>query len=133
MKISDQTIDLELIRRIREISGEDIYQCMQCGTCAGACPLRELADLSPTRIIHLLHLGRRAEAIQANTARLCASCHACEARCPRGIDLPRVMEAIRLLTLRNNENFIEPFELEKRMFDEVPTIALVAAFRKHTA
>ena len=133
INISNRTIDLEFIRKIKDISGQDIYKCMQCGTCAGACPMRELMDFSPTRIIHLIHIGQLNKVSDSNTVWLCASCHTCEARCPREIELPKVMEAIRILTLRKNEDYIAPFEIEKERINELPPIAMVATFRKHTA
>ncbi len=36
VKITDKTVNLDFIRKIRDISGEDVYKCMQCGTCAAA-------------------------------------------------------------------------------------------------
>jgi hypothetical protein len=43
------------------------------------------------------------------------------------------MEAIRLLTLRENEDYVVPFEIKKEEIRDLPPIAMVAAFRKHTA
>lgn len=131
ISITDRTIDLELIRKIKEISGQNVYKCMQCGTCAGACPMRELMDYGPTRIIHMLHFGQGDKLVDSRTVWLCASCHECQARCPRGIEIPKVMEAVRLLTLRQNRNYIEPFEIEE--IRELPQIAAVSSFRKLTA
>ncbi len=131
MDISCRTIDQEMIDKIKEISGQDVYKCMQCGTCAAACPMRDIMDLSPTRLVHMIHFGRRSEVTSANTTWICASCLMCQVRCPRGIDVPRVMEAVRQLTLRLNENYIEPFEIEG--VGELPQIAAVSTFRKHTA
>ncbi|MGD8227745.1 MAG: hypothetical protein PVI20_08190, partial [Desulfobacteraceae bacterium] len=68
-----------------------------------------------------------------NTCWVCAACHSCNVRCPRGVDLPRVMEALRLMTLRKNKNYIEPSELPADTVKECPQIALVAGFRKLTS
>jgi heterodisulfide reductase subunit C len=43
------------------------------------------------------------------------------------------MEAIRLMTLRKNKNYIEPSELPAETVKECPQIALVAGFRKLTS
>ena len=131
--ISDKTVDSEFIRKIEEISGEAFHKCMQCGTCSGSCPMIENMVLSPRKIIQMANFGLKDNVRAANTAWVCASCHTCLVRCPRGIDLPKIMEAIRLLTLRENENYIEPFEIEKERIEELPQIALVSCFRKHTA
>ena len=43
------------------------------------------------------------------------------------------MEAIRQLTLRKNENFVEPSKLPAETVKEVPQIAMVSCFRKMTS
>ena len=58
---------------------------------------------SPRKIMHLTGWGQRDVLVSANTPWICASCHACEVRCPRGIDIPRVMESLRQLFLREND------------------------------
>ena len=54
-------------------------------------------------------------------------------RCPRGIDVPRVFEAVRQITLRQNVDLINPQEIPKETMAEAPQIAFVSAFRKLTA
>jgi hypothetical protein len=43
------------------------------------------------------------------------------------------MEAIRLMTLRKNKNFIEPSQLPAEILKAYPGIAFVTAFRKLTS
>ena len=81
----------------------------------------------------LAQWGQKESLLSVNTPWVCASCHTCEVRCPRGIDIPRVMESLRQVILRQNENHIQPCEVDKEKFDELPQIALVSTFRKHTA
>jgi heterodisulfide reductase subunit C len=71
--------------------------------------------------------------LTARTPWVCASCLACTARCPRGIDLAKVMEAIRLITLRENIDHVRLSELSKETIAELPQMALISSFRKHTA
>ncbi len=131
--LSDKTIDMDFIEKVAVVSGEPVKKCMQCGTCAGVCPMDASTDLNPRRVIHLAQLGQREQVMKANFAWMCASCHVCEVRCPRGLDIPKIIEAIRLIQLRSNENFVEPFEIEAELVEEMPQIAMVSAFRKHTA
>ncbi|HDH57688.1 MAG TPA: 4Fe-4S dicluster domain-containing protein [Bacteroidetes bacterium] len=131
--ISDQTVIQDFVRKVEEISGEKISKCMQCGTCTGSCPMIAEMQISPRRIVLLTKFGQQEQVTGANTVWLCASCHTCLVRCPRGLDLPKVMEAIRLVTLRMNENYIEPFEIDSETIEDLPPIALVSCFRKHTA
>jgi len=63
----------------------------------------------------------------------CASCHSCTVRCPRGIDIAKVMEALRLLVLRTSTNYIEPSRIPAEKLKEYPGIMMVAGFRKLTS
>ncbi len=131
--INGRTVDQDFIERVEEISGQNIKQCMQCGTCSASCPMEEGMDMSPRKVMHLTQMGLREYVESANTVWICASCHTCETRCPRGVDLPRVMEAIRLLTLRKNKDAVDPNQLEATVIDEAPQVAMVGCFRKLTA
>jgi heterodisulfide reductase subunit C len=133
LKITDVTHDEEFIRKVEEVSGENIHKCMQCGTCTGGCPMLGDMDLTPRQILLLSHYGLKEKVTDSNTVWLCASCNTCFSRCPRGIDIPKVMEAVRQLTLRENKNHIEPNKISKEVLRDAPQIALVSCFRKHTS
>ena len=133
IEISEKTVKREFIEKVKHLSGQDINKCFQCGTCGGACPMSGQMDTMPRRVMRMAQLGLEEQAQAAKTCWTCASCHTCSVMCPRGIDLARVMEAIRQLTLRKNLNHIEPSKLEKETIKEMPQIALVSCFRKMTA
>ncbi len=133
LKISKHTIDDQFRRKVREISGQNFQQCFQCGTCSGSCPMNEEMSILPRQVMILLQYGQ-AEALDlANTQWVCASCHTCLVRCPREIDIPRVMEALRLIRLRQNINQVEPSSLKPEELEELPKIAMVSGFRKMTS
>jgi heterodisulfide reductase subunit C len=90
-------------------------------------------DIFTRRVMHLLQLGLVDAVITQKMAYLCASCHTCQVRCPRGIEIPRVVEALRLITLRAGENFVAPESIPAERMREMPQAALVAGFRKFTA
>ena len=131
--ILDKTYDKEFVRKVEEISGENFHKCLQCGTCSGGCPMGDDMDIPPRKIVLMAHFGMKDKIEDSNTVWLCASCHTCFARCPRGLDIPKIMEAIRQVNLRNNVNFIEPSEIGEEDLANLPQIALVSCFRKHTA
>jgi len=131
--ISDKTVKRDFIEKVVKLSGQNIYKCFQCGTCGGACPMSGHMETVPRKIMRMAQLGLEEQVSECNTYWTCASCHTCTVSCPRGIDLARVMEAIRLLTLRKNVNYIEPSELPEEELKELPQIALVSCFRKLTA
>jgi len=122
-----------LIEKLKELSGESVKLCMQCATCTGMCPMTKEMDFSPRMVMHLAQFGLADKLSNLNTYWKCASCHACSVKCPRGIDIAKVMEAFRQQILRKSNNYIEPSAIASEVIAEVPQIALVAGFRKFTS
>ena len=133
IKVNPKTAKKDFIEKLEELSGQNIQQCFQCGTCTGMCPMIEHMDQTPRKIVHMAQLGLEEELEDVEACWICASCHSCNVRCPRGVDLPKVMEALRLLSLRKNKNYIEPSKLDEETIKDCPQIALVAGFRKLTS
>ncbi len=133
LKVSQKNIDSELRRKVMEISGQNVAKCFQCGTCSASCPMSERATATPRRAMLLIQFGQAEALNEVNLPWLCASCHTCEVRCPRGIDIPAVMEAIRQIRLRQNINHVEPSNLQPEDVVELPQIAMVSGFRKFTS
>jgi heterodisulfide reductase subunit C len=123
----------DFIRKVSELSGQNVGLCFQCGTCSAACPNADDVDLLPRQLMRRAQLGLEDDVVGAKTPWICASCLNCTARCPRGIDLARVMEAIRLLRLRENTDYVNPCDLPEETIEELPQMALISSFRKHTA
>lgn len=133
ISIGAQTLSLESIKSVNELSGESVNLCMQCATCTGMCPMAQEMDYSPREVMHMAQFGFESKLADINTYWKCASCYACSVKCPRGIDIAKVMEALRQQTLRKDQNFIEPSKMSEELIKEVPQIALVAGFRKFTS
>ena len=90
-------------------------------------------DMLPNQVIRLLQIGLPELALQCNTIWICASCYMCTVRCPRGIDLSKIMEALRQVNLRENLDYMKIKEIKEEDIFILPQIALVANFRKQTA
>ena len=133
IKISPKTIKKDFIHKVNELSGQNINNCMQCGMCGGSCPMAGQLDALPRKVIRMIQLGLEANVTDCKTFWTCASCHGCTANCPRGVDLAKVMEALRLMTLRKNINYIEPSQISAEDMEDIPQIALVSGFRKLTS
>lgn len=130
--VSTKTVRGQFVTRISEISGQNVFACYQCGLCSAGCPASGAMDVSPNRIMRLVQLGLEGEIARSGTIWLCASCLTCSIRCPRGIDLARVMEALRLIILRKNISHVDLSEISREALLELPQVALVANFRKFT-
>jgi heterodisulfide reductase subunit C len=83
--------------------------------------------------IHYLQFGEIEPVLDARIGEFCASCHTCVVRCPRGIDVPRVFEAVRQVVLRTNTDLVKPQEIPQDTMAEAPQIAFVSTFRKLTS
>lgn len=122
----------DLLRRVEELSGQEVLACYQCGNCSAGCPAAGAMDLLPNQIIRLLQLGQVEAALGARAIWYCAACLQCEARCPKGIDLARLTEALRTLALEKGFRHIEIEELSPETLAEMPQQAFIGGFRKYT-
>jgi quinone-modifying oxidoreductase subunit QmoC len=75
-------------------AGEEIKMCMQCGVCAGSCPLREHMDYPPRQIFAMIRAGKRDEVLNSKSIMLCTSCYTCAVHCPRGVPVIDVMHGL---------------------------------------
>jgi heterodisulfide reductase subunit C len=75
--------------------GEALRDCIQCGTCSGACPMAVHMDLTPRRVIALTRAGLERDVLESATPWLCASCYECQVRCPREIKVTDIMYALK--------------------------------------
>lgn len=90
-----------LLERIERQSGVEIRNCYQCGKCVGSCPVAAHMTAPPRQMMQFIKLGQAKEVLQANSSWYCLTCATCSARCPRELDIPRVMEAVRHLAIRD--------------------------------
>jgi Fe-S oxidoreductase len=86
-------IDPEIMDIIKE-EGADVFKaCYQCGTCTGICPWNQVSRLPVRRIIHQAQLGL--VDFENEDLWKCVSCNLCVQSCPRGVEIPDVMRALR--------------------------------------
>jgi heterodisulfide reductase subunit C2 len=130
-KLSIASVRGKFVGQIEEISGENLLACNQCGKCSAGCPVAFSMDILPNQVIRLAQLGIE-DVLECQTIWTCAACLTCVSRCPKGIDLPRVMEAMRLIAMERSGNRIESNELPPEMVGEVPQLALIGGFRKYS-
>jgi heterodisulfide reductase subunit C len=132
VRLSAQKLQSDFVRRVTSISGQELLACNQCGKCSAGCPVAFAMDTLPSQVIRLAQLGME-EALEANTIWYCASCQTCLSRCPRGVDLPRVMEALRQIVLQEQGDRLSPADLPEDLLIEAPQLAMIGILRKHTS
>src|SRR4030043_949256 len=125
MELSRKDFEKELIVKIEELSGQNIYACYQCGKCSAGCPLVEHMDILPHTIIRLIQLGCENEVLDSKTIWFCSSCLQCMAKCPKGVDLAKIMDALRAVLLRKGIDKMELKEITEELWKKLPQQALV--------
>ena len=132
IEISGRTVHNPLARKVEEVSGQNLFACYQCGNCTAGCPVSFAMDLGPHQVIRYTLLGLESEVLASNTFWICASCLQCTSRCPKGLDIARIMEALRTILLRKKERIdhINTAELTDEIIDRTPQIAFISGFRK---
>ena len=123
----------KILEQILEISGERIQDCIQCAKCSAGCPATSNMDILPHQIIRLLQLGQVEKVIASQTIWNCAACFTCAERCPREIDLAKLMEAVRLtLMRRSGQDYLTADNIPIKIDGRLPQQAIVSAFRKYS-
>jgi len=130
VQISIDTVRGPFVQQVEEISGQDLLSCNQCGKCSAGCPVVAAMDLLPSQVIRMAQLGME-DVLESNTIWICASCLTCGTRCPKGVDLPRLMEALRQIALRQGAAELDLSALPPELVKEVPQLAIVGGFRKY--
>ncbi|MDH4196823.1 MAG: 4Fe-4S dicluster domain-containing protein [Candidatus Aminicenantes bacterium] len=133
MNLSQKKVRDPFVAKVEELSGQKILACYQCGKCSAGCPAVSEMDILPNQVIRYVQLGFKDELLNANAHWICASCLTCNARCPKGIKIAEVMEAIRQILLRKRKDHVKVPQLTDRQKKEVPPIALIGNFRKYTS
>ncbi|MBM3472885.1 MAG: 4Fe-4S dicluster domain-containing protein [Armatimonadetes bacterium] len=101
-KATSQQLADEFMEAILNLpDGEKIKQCIQCGTCSGACPTSHLMDYTPRETIAALRAGMLDRVLDSNTMWMCSSCYGCTVRCPAGIKLTDVMYELKSLAMKH--------------------------------
>lgn len=131
-RISIDSVRGEFVNQVETISSQSLLACNQCGKCSAGCPVAYSMDLLPSQVLRLGQLGIE-DVLDSQTIWTCAACLTCVSRCPKGIDLPRVMEAMRQIQMQRKGNRMNAETIPAEMIGEVPQLALIGGFRKFTA
>lgn len=131
----------DLTTEVRKISGIDIRSCLQCKKCSSGCPVTTLTNVHLSDIIRGLQLNAGDKLFDSDLVWMCASCETCFERCPMKINMAAVMDALRILAVRNNSSsqkgnvalFNKFFLKTVRMFGRTYDIGMIAAYKLGTS
>ena len=133
VNISRKNIKDPFVIKVQELSGQNLLACYQCGKCSAGCPAVSQMDILPNQIIRLAQLGFKDELLGSRAIWICESCFMCNARCPKGINIAEVIEALRQILLRKRKDHLEVEKMSGVEKEDVPPIALISSMRKFTS
>lgn len=133
-----------LADRVHEATGESVFECYQCGKCTAGCPLAQEMDQAPSQVLRLLQLGlpdMEEEVLQTYAIWVCLTCETCVSRCPKEVDLPKIMDYLRQESLRRgmvhpkakdilafHQSFLDSIRKNGRLHE----VGLVASYKLKT-
>ena len=119
--------------QVLRMSGVNPVKCMRCGKCSGTCPSYDEMEYHPHQFVYMVETGDIDTLMKSDSVYKCLSCFACVERCPRGVEPAKVVEAVRLAAIRQqNNNRMTANDVPAIIEDDTPQQLLVSAFRKYT-
>ena len=124
--MSDMT---EIVKRI---SGVNPRKCMKCGKCTAACPAYDEMEYHPHQFVDMVETGRIEELMDSKGIYMCLSCVACLERCPRSMEPAKLIEAVRLAVIRQQDkNHLKVEQIPPIVDEDIPQQAITSALRKY--
>lgn len=121
-----------LKEQILRISGSDVRKCMRCGKCSATCPSYDEMEYHPHQFVYMVEKGDIEKLMESKSIYKCLTCFACVERCPRGVEPAKVVEAVRLETIRKQgNNYLKADDIPSKWDEDLPGQAIMTAMRKY--
>ncbi|MBR5517513.1 MAG: 4Fe-4S dicluster domain-containing protein [Clostridia bacterium] len=123
----------EKTEQILRTSGVNVLKCMRCGKCSATCPSYDEMEYHPHEFVYMVEKGNIEPLMESKSLYKCLSCFACVERCPRGVEPANVIEAVRLMKIRQQgANHMTANDVPALLDEDLPQQAIVSAFRKYS-
>ena len=123
----------DLMNEIQRIAGVNPRKCMRCGKCSGTCPSYDEMEYHPHQFVYMVEKGEIEKLMQSKSIYKCLSCFACVERCPRSVEPAKLVEAIRLMVIRQQRgNHLTAEQVPGMLDEDLPQQAVVSAYRKYS-
>ncbi len=118
--------DLNFIRDVGILGGDDVKKCYQCATCSVVCPISPDNRPFPRKEMIAASWGLKDKLVKSADPWLCHNCGDCSTRCPRKAKPADVLAAIRAQTITE---YSQPAPLAKALNTPMmlPLLLLVPA------
>ncbi len=119
--------------QLLRMSGVNPLKCMRCGKCSATCPSYDEMEYHPHQFVYMVENGDIETLMKSPSVYKCLSCFACVDRCPRGVEPAKLIEAVRLLAIRQKgNNHLKADDIPELLDSELPQQAIVSALRKYS-
>ena len=119
--------------QILRTSGVNPRKCMKCGKCSATCPSYDEMEFHPHQFVYMVESGEIEPLLKSESLYKCLSCFACVERCPRNVEPAKLVEAVRLMVIREQgKNHLKADQIPEMLDDDLPQQAIVSAFRKYS-
>lgn len=95
-------------KQIQEKSGQNLSRCFQCKKCTAGCPTVSWYEWPNHSIVRMIQRGMKDELLASKAIWMCVTCETCGTRCPNGIYLSPIMDALRSLAMEEGRQIAEP-------------------------
>lgn len=113
----EHAMKLDFLEEVYEVpGGERIKDCIQCGTCSGACPVSWAMEETPRRLFAMIRAGMRDQVLDSTTIWTCASCYKCTVRCPQEIKITDIMYILKRMAIREKRARSRDYQALSRLF-----------------
>ncbi len=118
--------DLDFIREVGALGGEDLKKCYQCATCSVACPISPDTKPFPRKEMIAASWGLKDKLVGNADIWLCHNCGDCSTLCPREAKPGDVLTALRSYTI---SEYARPKVLAKALKDpkKLPILLAIPA------
>ncbi len=122
-----------LKEQVLRTSGVNPLKCMRCGKCSGTCPSYDEMEYHPHQFVYMVEKGEIEKLMLSKSIYKCLSCFACVERCPRSVEPAKLVEAIRLMVIRQQGgNHLTAEQVPGMLDEDLPQQAVVSAYRKYS-
>ena len=121
------------VEQVLRTSGVDVRKCMRCGKCTATCPAFAEMEYHPHQFVYMVEKGDIEKLAASESLYRCLSCFACVERCPRNVEPAKVVEAVRLLVIREKgANHLLSDAVPALLDEDLPQQAITSALRKYS-
>ncbi len=118
--------DLDFIKEVGALGGEDLKKCYQCATCSVVCPISPDTKPFPRKEMIAASWGLKDKLLGNGDIWLCHNCGDCSTRCPRQAKPGDVLTALRAYAI---SEYAQPKALAQAMRDpkKLPILLAIPA------